>query len=96
MENEEIRLLTEIDQRSRSNTKRLDRLERRQDSLEKLTETVATMQAELKNVLGAVSETKDAVKELQARPGRWWDRLLAAALTALVGFAFGLLTTKGA
>lgn len=34
MEADEIKLITEIDQRARSNTKRLDRLEERQDNLE--------------------------------------------------------------
>ena len=90
-----IKTLTEVEQRARSNTRRIDRLEARQDDLEKLTETVATMQAELKSVVTLVGETKQAVKELQAKPGRWWDRLLTALLTALAGYLLGLVTRGG-
>ena len=91
MDTEDVRRVTEIEQRSKSNTRRIDSLEQRQSNLEKLTETVATMQAELKNVLVTVSETKDAVHELQARPGKRWDTLVAAVISALAGIAIGLL-----
>ena len=95
MEEKDIKLITEIDQRSRSNTKRLDRMELRQDNLEKLTETVATMQVELRNVVTMVGETKDAVKELEAKPAKRWDTLVAAVISALVGIALGLLFRAG-
>jgi len=95
MEEKDIKLITEIDQRSRSNTKRLDRMEQRQDNLEKLTETVATMQVELRNVVTMVGETKDAVKELEAKPAKRWDTLVAALISALVGIALGLLFRAG-
>lgn len=95
MDADEIKLVTEIDQRCKSNTKRLDRLEARQDNLEKLTETVATMQAELKNVLTAVGETKDAVRELQATPGKRWEAVVAAVIAAVVGLATGMMARGG-
>ena len=90
-EKEIIKELTEVSQRAKSNTRRIDRLEERQDNLEKLTETVATMQAELKNTAMMVGETRDAVKELQAKPAKKWDALIAAVVSALVGLVVGLL-----
>lgn len=91
MDAEEVRRMTEIEQRGKSNTRRIEGLEHRQSNLERLTETVATMQAELKNVLVTVSETKDAVHELQEKPGKRWEALIAAVLSALAGVAIGML-----
>ena len=90
-ENEIIKELTEVGQRAKSNTRRLDRMEARQDNLEKLTNTVATMQVELKNTAAIVGETRDAVKNLQSKPGRRWDALIAAIFTALAGLVVGFL-----
>lgn len=91
-----IKTLTEVEQRARSNTRRIDRLEARQDDLEQLTQAVAVVQTKQEQIETDVGEIKQGVKELQAKPGKWWDKLLTAVLTALVGFALGLLTRGGA
>ena len=90
-EKEIIKSLAEVEQRAKSNTRRIDRLEERQDNLEKLTETVAKMQAELGHATSMITETRDAVKELQAKPAKRWDALIAAIVSAIVGLAVGLL-----
>lgn len=93
MDNEQyIKELTETDARARSNTKRIDRLEERVEKLEQLQGTVAVVQAELTNILTTVEEIKSDVKDMKAKPIKRWETLIAAFLTALVGFAFGLLT----
>ena len=92
MENEEIRQLTEIEQRAKSNSKRLDRLEERMDKLEVVGTTVAAMQVELSHVLETVQEIKAAVTELQKKPGKWWEKLGLAVLTAVVGYLVARLT----
>ncbi len=92
MEDHDIRLLTEIEQRSKSNQHRLDRLEERMDKLEIVGTTVAGMQVELSHVLETVQEIKAAVLELQKKPGKWWEKLALAVLTAVVGYAVAKLT----
>lgn len=92
MDNEQyIKELTETAARSRSNTKRIDKLEERVEKLEQLQGTVAVVQAELANILTTVEEIKADVKDMKAKPGRRWETLIAAVVTALVGFAVGLL-----
>jgi len=92
METEEIKTLTEVEQRARSNTRRIDRLEERLDKLETVSVSVAAMQVELKNVLATVTDIKEAVDGLQKRPGTWWDKLALAVLTALVAYVVAKVT----
>ena len=86
MDNDNIRLLTEVEQRAKSNTRRIDRLEERLDKMEIVGTTVAAMQVELSHVLETVQEIKSSIEELQKRPVKWWDKLWLAVLTAVVGF----------
>ena len=85
MENYELRL-AEVDQRAKSNTKRIDRLEERQDDLEKLTEAITTVQVEQKHIVSDVGEIKDDIKDMKERPRKHWDIVIAAAIGAMVGF----------
>ena len=81
-----VKELTETMARSKSNTHRLDRLEARLGNMEKLTEIVAAMQVELGHAVTMIGETKDAVKELQDRPVKWWETLAAAVIAAAAGY----------
>lgn len=92
MNEDQVRQLAEVEQRARSNTRRIDRLEERLDKLETVSVSVAAMQVELKNVLQTVTDIKTAVDGLQKRPGTWWDKLLLAVLTALVAYAVARFT----
>lgn len=95
MEAEDIKLVTEIEQRAKSNTRRIDRLEERLDKLDLLSVTVAAMQVELKSVLTTVQEIKGAVSEMQKKPGKWWDKLWLAVLTAVVGYVVTVVIKGG-
>lgn len=95
MEAAEIKLIAEIDQRSRSNTKRLDRLEARQNDLEMLTQAVAVVQTKQEQIETDVGEIKTDVKALREKPGRWWEALLLSVLTAAVGYVLAVLTRGG-
>ena len=87
-----IKALTEIEQRSKSNTKRIDRLEQRQDNIEALTQSIAVMQTKQEQIETDVGEIKTDVKALREKPSRWWDKLLYALLTGLVGYVVAVLT----
>ena len=79
-----IAQLTEIDARSRSNTKRIDRLTERQDNLEKLVTSVEVLATKMDGVIVTVKETKEKVDELSAKPGRKWDGLAEKVVWAVV------------
>ena len=88
--------VAEVDHRTRSNTHRIDKLEERQDNLDKLVSTVATLAAEQGHIKEDVTEIKTDVKALTERPGKRWDAVVAAIISAVVGVVVGLLLRGGA
>lgn len=89
--------LTEVEERSKSNTHRLDDLEKRQDNLDELVSTVKVLAYREESVEKDVKEIKDDVKSLASKPGKRWDaivdKLIWAVLAAMVSFMlakFGL------
>ena len=89
--------LTEVEERAKSNSHRLDEVEKRQTDLEKLTSTVEVLALREKNVEADVKEIKTDVKNLSDKPGKRWDNLVdkivwavAAALIAFILSKIGL------
>lgn len=76
MDFEHERRLTEVEERSKSNTHRIDEMERRQDDLEKLTSAVNVLAVREENVEKDVKEIKTDVKNLANKPGQRWDNLI--------------------
>lgn len=91
MNQEEMTLkLTEVEQRSKSNTHRLDDVEKRQDNLDELVTSVAIMAKEQEHLRTDVTEIKTDVKALTTKPAKRWDaivdKLIWAVLAAVVAF----------
>ena len=84
-----IQRLTDVDNRSKSNTHRLDRLEALTDSIHSLTQSVALMAQKQDATAGKLDELTADVKELKAEPGEHWKTLVKAALTAIVAALIG-------
>lgn len=85
MTNEEMKMLTEADSRSRSNTHRLDKVEQRQDNLDKIVATVAVVAKEQEGIKEDVGEIKSDVKSLKEKPGNRWDGLVDKSIWAICG-----------
>ena len=85
--------MQEVDDRARSNTKRLDRCEERLDEQEKLLNALSVIQNEQKHMRGDLDEIKTDVKALTGKSGKLWDEttkaLVIAVLTAVVAFILG-------
>jgi len=85
--------LTEVEDRSKSNTKRLDEMEERQSSLQSLATSVAVLANREERVEKDVKEIKADVKTLTDKPGKRWDaivdKLVWAVLAAVVAFLLG-------
>ena len=78
-------VVVEANDRSKSNTHRIDRMEKRQDNLDKLVTSVAVM-AEKQEAMGeTVEEIKTNVQDLKAKPAKRWESIVDKALMALVG-----------
>ena len=74
-----------IDARSKSNTHRLDDIEKHQEALDSLASSVKVLASREERVESDVKEIKSDVKELAARPSKRWDGIVDKLLAALVG-----------
>lgn len=83
--------LTELEDRSKSNTKRLDEVERRQDNLDSLVASVAVMASEQEHIKTDVTEIKSDVKDLMEKPGKRWDNIVEKIIWAVVAAVLGLM-----
>ena len=89
--------LTKVEERTKSNTHRIDDLEKRQDNLDELVGTVKVLAVREENVETDVKEIKNDVKSLTNKSGQRWDGLvdkiimtIAAAIVGFILAKFGL------
>ena len=81
--------LASLEARCKSNTHRLDRLEARQDNMEKLVATVEVLATKQDTMESDVREIKADVKALTGQPGKRWDAVVAAGIAGIVGGLIG-------
>lgn len=86
--------LAEVDQRSRSNTHRIDELEKRQDNLDKLTTTMSVLANEQEHIKTDVGEIKGTVKKLAEKPGKRWENIVDKGIWLVVSGAVGYLAAQ--
>lgn len=86
--------LTEVEARSKSNTKRLDDMEKRQDDLDELVSTVKVLAVREENVENDVKEIKSDVKSLTSKPAKRWDSLVNQLITIVVAAIAGFILAK--
>ena len=95
MEKEYEHRLTEVEERSKSNTHRVDKLEKQQDELFELTTSVKILAEREQNVENDVKEIKNDVKTLTSKPGKRWDslvdKIIVTVVAAIIGFIFAKL-----
>ena len=95
MDMEHERRLTEVESRSKSNTKRLDEMEKRQDNLDDLVSTVKVLADREARMENDVGEIKADVKEMKEKPGKRWEevvnKIILTAAAAVVGYLFSKL-----
>ena len=79
-----------IDDRSKSNTHRLDEVEKKLEDNEKMLASIARLDQRQKDMDTDVKEIKADVKALAGKPAKRWesivDKALMAAVTAIVGY----------
>lgn len=84
--------LTEVEGRSKSNSHRLDEVEKKQNDLSELVGTVKVLATKEEQVETVVKEIKEDVKTLTNKPAKRWDNLVSdvvkLVVAAVVGFIF--------
>jgi len=82
--------LAEVEQRSKSNTHRIDKLEQSTAALNELTTAVKVMVTKQDYIADKVDSLDAKVTEIECKPGRRWDalveKLIWAVVAAIVGF----------
>jgi hypothetical protein len=82
---EQIKMLVEADQRSKSNTHRLDKLEEQWEVLNKLAVSVEKMGINLATMDKTIQKLDAKVEEQEAKPGKRWEALVEKVVFLFVG-----------
>ena len=89
---ETVKQIAEIEQRSKSNTRRIEVLEQGQVQLNELVTSVAVIAEKQNEMSGKISNIQDEVKQLVSKPAKRWESLIGyiigAVVTALFSFLF--------
>ncbi len=92
MNKEDIKQLTETTERSKSNSKRLDGLEKRVEDIHSLTISVKELATELKNMREDMNKIDDRVVEIEKKPSKKldsiWGYIVSAVVSGLIVFIF--------
>ena len=95
MDMEHERRLTEVEERAKSNTHRIDKVEKQQGEFVELVSSVKVLAEREQNVENDVKEIKNDVKTLTSKPGKRWDglvdKIIVTAAAAIIGFLFAKL-----
>lgn len=94
MDLEHERRLTEVEERSKSNSHRLDDLETRQDNLDKLVTTVNVLATKEENIENTVDEVRSDVKTLINKPAKRWDGLVDKIIMTIAAAIIGFILAK--
>lgn len=94
MDLEHEKRLTEVEERSKSNTKRIDEMKKRQDNLDELVGSVKVLAEREERVESDVKEIKEDVKALNDKPAKRWDALVGQIITIVVAAVAGFILAK--
>lgn len=90
MDLEHERRLTEVEERSKSNSHRLDKLEESTEAINRLATSMEVMAERQEQVVETVGKLDSKVTALEEKPAKKWDSLVDkivwAIAAALIGF----------
>lgn len=86
--------LTKVEERSKSNSHRLEEVEKRQDNLDELVGTVKVLADREKRVENDVKEIKSDVKSITGKPGQRWESLVNQIITIVAAAIVGFILAK--
>ena len=84
MNEEQLKTLVECEQRSKSNTKRIDKLEQNYEVLNKLTTSVEVMATKMDAMNESLKTVSAQVADQAAKPGKRWEAIVEKVLLVVV------------
>lgn len=94
MEEKYIERLVEVEQRSKSNTKRLEEHNERIEKLEKNTAILEKMDYRMGNVETNLKEIKEDIQNNKEQKGLKWDKLIDYLFYSILAYALFKLGIK--
>lgn len=92
MTNEEtVKLLTEVTQRSKSNTRRIDELERNTEVLIKMATSLKVLATNQRNLSAQIEKIDGKVSRLEDIPAKRWQSLVGYILASVCSAGLGML-----
>lgn len=93
--------VTEVDQRAKSNTRRIDKLEQQTDAIQSLATSVEVMVKEqghqteaIERIEKNVEKLDGKVEVLEHKPAKRWESVVDKAIMTIVGALVGYLLVK--
>ena len=86
--------LQETTDRSIRNEGRIKKLEGENEATRQLATAVAVMAEQMKNLNSNVTALSSKVDDLEAKPAKRWDAIVAACISALVGAFIGFILSQ--
>ena len=86
-----IETVAAVEQRSKSNTRRIDKLEQSQDALQNLALSVRELATQMRSMQQTQSDTVARLTDLERRPGDRWEKIVQAACTVSASGIIGAL-----
>lgn len=86
--------LTEVEERSKSNTHRIDELERRQNNVEKLATSVEVLAIQQNSLKEDIGEIKTDVKTMASKPAKRWESVVEKIIITVVVAVVAFLLAK--
>lgn len=94
MEEKYIEKLIETESRSKSNTKRIDNLEKRVEDIHSLTLSVKEMTTEVKIMRQDINKMDNRVMTLEEKPSKKLDQIWGYIVAAIIGGAISYIFLK--
>lgn len=94
MDLEHEKRLTEIESRSKSNTKRIDKLEEQTEAINRLATSMAVMAEKQIEINNTVTMLDGKVTAIEKKPAKLWEALVEKVIWAVVAAVVGFLLAK--
>ena len=94
MDLEHEQRLTAVEERSKSNTKRIDKLEESTEAITRLATSMEVMANKQEQVADTVNKLDGKVTALEAKPAKRWDGIVDKIIWAVVAAVIGVLLAQ--
>lgn len=86
--------MQEIIDRSKSNTRRIEKIEEHLEKQDELIKSVAVMAEKQSEMESSLGEIKTDIKQIKDKPGKRWDSIVEKALLCIVAGLVGYIFIK--